>query len=515
MCKPQPGDQFNAWTLVSRFYLENGRQAGWNCVCECGKDKLIKNIATVINGKSTSCGCRRKKLLQENNPMFRADVVEKVRQAMIDDPNRPIIIARATKAAWTDEVRVKREQTNLDRYGGVVPTKSDVVKAKMAETNINRYGGVAPASDSNVVKRMQETNQIRYGVTNWMKDKSNAAQVAQSISKTRRAQGVQTLSDGTTLVDACVKNHLLPTSARNIMRKYGMQALEAWIASDIHTQSALELMAYNEFNQAGLNVETYNKMVPEFKEANFRFKPDLITYTKSGAPIYIDIDGLYYHSEMQQSNKQYHMQKYQIYAKHNIRYLQIREDELRGNSLDIVKSIIANLKGSSNKIYARKTDARDVSHEDAVQFLQNNHLMGSMNATRNIGLYYDNELMMLLCYRVSAGIVELSRVAAKRGQSIVGGLSKLLSRIDTTNCTHIKSFVDNRYADGHSLLALGFKLESSTLGWQWTDGGFTYNRLICTANMDDRGLSEREHAEEMKLYKIYDAGQSKFVKKIP
>lgn len=66
--------------------------------------------------------------------------------------------------------------------------------------------------------------------------------------------------------------------------------------------------------------------------------------------------------------------------------------------------------------------------------------------------------------------------------------------------------------NGNHLSNYGFKLEKTTLGWKWTNGSRTFNRLSCRANMDSRKMSEREHAEELKLYKIYDAGQAKFVK---
>jgi hypothetical protein len=39
-----------------------------------------------------------------------------------------------------------------------------------------------------------------------------------------------------------------------------------------------------------------------------------------------------------------------------------------------------------------------------------------------------------------------------------------------------------------------------------------FNRLTCRANMDERELSEKEYAAEQGLFKIYDAGQAKYIK---
>jgi len=64
------------------------------------------------------------------------------------------------------------------------------------------------------------------------------------------------------------------------------------------------------------------------------------------------------------------------------------------------------------------------------------------------------------------------------------------------------------------LLNKGFEETREALGWKWTDGTNTFNRLKCRANMDKRGLRQAEHAKELGWYKIYDAGQRLYVKKI-
>jgi hypothetical protein len=61
---------------------------------------------------------------------------------------------------------------------------------------------------------------------------------------------------------------------------------------------------------------------------------------------------------------------------------------------------------------------------------------------------------------------------------------------------------------------MGYSLINITEGWGWTDYKTTFNRLYCRANMDDRKLTEKQHAEELGLCRIYDAGQAKYVKKI-
>jgi len=74
--------------------------------------------------------------------------------------------------------------------------------------------------------------------------------------------------------------------------------------------------------------------------------------------------------------------------------------------------------------------------------------------------------------------------------------------------------VDLRYGDGKSILSLGFALANTTQGFSWTDYRNRFNRRQCRANMDIRKMTEKDHSQELGWYKIYDAGQAKFIKTV-
>jgi hypothetical protein len=99
------------------------------------------------------------------------------------------------------------------------------------------------------------------------------------------------------------------------------------------------------------------------------------------------------------------------------------------------------------------------------------------------------------------------------GTTVVGGFSKLLSYIEKiTTFDSIEYWVDLRYGTGNFLLNHNFIHKKDTQGWRWTDRKNTFNRLKCTANMDERNLTEKEHASELGWSRIYDAGQRLYVK---
>lgn len=238
--------------------------------------------------------------------------------------------------------------------------------------------------------------------------------------------------------------------------------------------------------------------------------------------LYVNLDGLFWHSEKaQMKNKNgkvrmintYHLDLREELNRSGLNIFQIRADELK-NSSKIVKSIIYNYFNiNSRKIDARKCAIKKLKEREMRDFLSENHLM-SYCASTGYGLFFEEELVSLISIRRMGeeGIVEIARSCSKLNCTVRGGFSKLLKHIKQEyRPTKIVSFCDLRYSIGKSYEKLGFKLEGITLGWKWTNGRETFNRLHCRANMDGRNLSEKEYAEEMKLYKIYDAGQAKYV----
>lgn len=233
----------------------------------------------------------------------------------------------------------------------------------------------------------------------------------------------------------------------------------------------------------------------------------------------IELDGNYYHSEKFKRNKKHHYEKRELALKEGIRLIFIQSDEWEHKS-PIVKSMLKHsLKCSDIVFYARQLHIDSPSSQETLEFQNTNHLMGSYKAARSVGLYTSTKkLVLLMSYRLlnDNTLMDITRLCSILESSIVGGFSKLLKYTVESHKTvnSIQSFVDLRYATGNSLLKMGFKNEGVTLGWKWTDGAHTYNRLKCRANMDSRKLSEKEHAQELKWYKLYDAGQAKFVKQL-
>lgn len=497
---PQIGDKFGRWTLIDKT------EEYWVCQCSCGKIKHKKKIYSLVRGDSVSCGCYKDEYYKTHNPMYNPEVRKRMSEIMKSKPNH---IKKATIAAQSKEAKEKRKATNFKRYGGNSPACSPKIMEKIKITNLKKYGVNTPSKNPNIIKKVKKTCLKKYGTDNPMKLKKYKQLISKTIKDKKRKNGIYTLPSGVPLVDYCKENNILTSSARNILRQYGEKSLINWLNTYTGHRSGLEINFNEILKKENIGATPYNKQILDLSKNGHKYKPDIKI---EGKDIYIDVDGLYIHATTKE--KWYHFKKRDVFYKHKIKLFQFHEDEIKNNE-NIVISIIKNATGQSKKIGARSLDVVSIRNDIAQDFIQKNHLMGKISGVKNMALIdkKSGEVLSIILYKKYKNGIDISRFATKCGYLIAGGLSRLLKHIEKLEKPDfIQSFVDLRYSDGHSLESCGFKKEGVTLGWKWTDGKATFNRLKCRANMDERKLSEKEYAKEMKLYKLYDAGQAKFVK---
>ena len=56
------GQRCGMWTVLGESGRDNDRNVLWNCRCDCGNKKDVPSN-TLKSGKTTSCGCKKKKIL--------------------------------------------------------------------------------------------------------------------------------------------------------------------------------------------------------------------------------------------------------------------------------------------------------------------------------------------------------------------------------------------------------------------------------------------------------------------
>lgn len=400
---------------------------------------------------------------------------------------------------WKDEkIKKQIEKTNLKKYGTKNANSSEEIKRKKRETFIRKYGTSSPFGlPGNKTKR--DASMIKkYGTTHsWLTIDKVVPELGLTLKKWYDSKPYPK------------RSYSWVCGSFSGIIEVPLAAAEKLINAPIH-KTKLEIL----FEEL-MDITHFNKTIPAFKDHDIKYRPDF----KLTESTFVNVDGLYWHSE-HQKDKKYHLDMRKEFDKRNLRLLQFRGDEVRSKP-EIVKSIVNNnINKNSKKLFARKTICRPVAQSEAKIFLERNHLMGSMSA-KHIGLYAkegEKKLVSIMSFKQRKNVCKIERFCSQINTSVVGGFSKLLKALEieyiNENITEIYNWVDLRYGTGDHLANKDFVLEKETLGWKWSDGESTYNRLRCRANMDDRKLTQQEHADELGWYKIYDSGQRLWIKNI-
>ncbi len=226
------------------------------------------------------------------------------------------------------------------------------------------------------------------------------------------------------------------------------------------------------------------------------YRPDILIEDKK---LIIEVDGLIWHSE-KFKNRSYHFNRYDVLSDLGYTVLAFSEQQVK-EKRKIVDSMINHKLGKSLKIFARKCQVKELCAQESAKFFEENHLMGA-GSGKSIALVSNDDIVCAIRFRTENNELHISRFACKVGLNVVGGYSKLLSRLPEN--TDIVNFVDRRHGNGKHLINLGYSVESTHIGFDWTDGYSSWNRRSFLGNS----------GYERNLLKVFDYGQIKYVKRI-
>lgn len=236
----------------------------------------------------------------------------------------------------------------------------------------------------------------------------------------------------------------------------------------------------------------------------------------------IEYNGVYWHSMANKSDKNYHLNKTNKCLSKGIQLFHIFEDEYT-HKKDIVESKILTVLGKSSKIYAGKCNIKEISTKESIEFLEKNHIKGSICSDIKIGLYYNDVLVSLININKTPihNTYEILRYCDVLNTSIIGGVSKLLEYLDKNYVVNkIIVYVDKRWSNGNLYKNLGFDEVSHTKvdytylinGLRYDKSNFKKSILIEKFPDVDITLTEEEIMKSKNVYRIYDSGSIKLVK---
>lgn len=232
----------------------------------------------------------------------------------------------------------------------------------------------------------------------------------------------------------------------------------------------------------------------------------------------IEINGNYWHNSNNKT-RNYHLNKTIQCENLGIRLIHIFEYEWLLKQ-EICKSIISSALGIyEQKIYARNCSIQEVDSKVAKQFLNNNHIQGAINSTYRLGLFYNNELVQLICLgksRFKANEYELLRMCTKLNTQIIGGFSKLMKYQPYKN---IISYIDRSKFTGNSYFNNNWSFINYTQpSYLYTNGKVIISRIKAQKHKLEKLLgkdnfnsllSEKENMYNNGFHQLFDCGNIK------
>ncbi len=246
--------------------------------------------------------------------------------------------------------------------------------------------------------------------------------------------------------------------------------------------------------------------------------------------IAIEFHGLAHHSErpvFYEKNiftiKTQHEFKYLKCKANNIQLIQIFEDEW-ANKRDIIKSMIRNRLGKGTKIFARKTQLKELNKQEKKEFFDKNHIDGDTHSIISWGLYHQDKLVSAISLRKTwnkkyGNVIEIARFASELNIQVFAGFSKLLKQAEKWAIENryegILTYADCRFGSGKVYKKVGFEHREKTKpNYYYEKNGIRENRFKHRKNKDLDGNTEREQQNKLGWYAIYDAGNNIYLKTI-
>lgn len=278
---------------------------------------------------------------------------------------------------------------------------------------------------------------------------------------------------------------------------------------------------------------------------------DIVIPAKS---IAVEFNGCVWHSEKFKTSNTYHRDKMLDCRNHGYRLIQIWEDDWRDNKTHVIRALAAKLGVTHNlklaipdcpgkwteRLYARKLTFVHLDSKVARTFLNENHIQGYVTASHHFGLLDSNDnVRAILSVRSPRNNARMKR---KDGEweiqryatcgTVIGGFTKLMSHAEkwlkenNEMLTRWISFSDNCISDGHMYETCGFTKDKEQApdyryvgnSNNWTrepKEKYQRKRFRDDPNLIwDESWTEHIGALNNKLYRIYDAGKTRWIKDV-
>lgn len=240
--------------------------------------------------------------------------------------------------------------------------------------------------------------------------------------------------------------------------------------------------------------------------------------------IAIEYNGIYWHTEKFKP-KNYHHDKWKACKNKGIQLIQIWEDDWNRNP-ELIKKMLAHKIGIPTltpTIFARKTKIEHINKNEAKIFLNQNHIQGFASGTHYLALKQETRLVAVLVLKKEKNeILNIIRYATS--ETVAGGFTKLLNfATKTYQPSAFITFSDNCVSNGNLYSKNGFEqVKQIAPDYMYIikserkhKFGYRLKRFRNDPNLKfEENLTEKQLAELNNIPRIWDAGKTKWVKKV-
>ena len=469
---------------------------------------------------------------------------------------------------------LRKEIKSIEKFGTKAPSQSKEIKDKIIKTNNTKYGGNSAMSSKEIQEKSRQTLMKNYGVTSPSHSEELLKRRIESFKLGNYKETYKKTSLERYGVEhpwMCKEVHQKTTDSfyesykeriedKIDQDKFKFIKFQKGITKNLlfnckECGEDFQILPYQFYYRASMNISICTNYFPISENASIS-QIELYNFIKSNYdgeiisdcrnvinPYEIDIylpklklgfefNGIFWHSE-KFKHENYHLIKYESSIANNIKLITIWEDDWVKNR-EICESFILNkLHKTNTKIYARSCEIKEISYNDSKKFLDNNHLQGDCKSSIRIGLFSNNELVSLMTFsklrlplqrskinRDKDKHYELTRFCNVLNTNVLGGASKLLKHfINTYNPIQIETYSDNLISDGGLYEKLGFEYSHTSKPGYWyvinkiREHRFNWRKQKLIKMGYDKEKTEEEIMSELGYYKIYNAGNKKWIYK--
>jgi hypothetical protein len=464
--------------------------------------------------------------------------------------------------------RIKQEKS-IQKFGTKTPAESELIKNKIIKTNNLKWGFNSPMSSEDIKKKSQQTCLYNYGVKNPAYSTDILSKRIEKFKESSFKENYKLSSINKYGVEHPWKNKQIhDKTIESFYSSYKERILEkikdldynfirfefkptklifnCKYCNDDFSINDYQLYYRTKFIPTKLCTKCFpiaeNSSLLQLELLDFIreiYNGEIITNTKKIIKPYeidiylpelkigIEFNCIYWHSE-NFKDKWYHYNKYSEAEKNNINLISIWEDDWNIKK-DICKSVLTNKIGKiKDIIYARKCIIKEVSYLESKLFLDKNHLQGNCLSSIRYGLYFNNQLISLMTFgklrlplsgkNLDGNNFELIRFVNKIDIICIGGASKLLNYfIKNIKPKSVISYSDNLISKGDLYEKLNFKYSHTSNPGYWyvidskREHRFNWRKTKLISMGADKNKTEHQIMSEMGYYKIYNAGNKKWI----